>query len=203
MRARGRSTAAWLVVPVVLGVGVVGAKRWSRGDPLVAGVHSGAAGVTHRVPWPLATTQGRERPSGAGSPVAVQNVGEYDSQASQSRGDSSLSPLWSAGRPVPTVSAGAPEGASSEVLQVDVDLNHAAMGGATSELDAEFAQAPHAVGRVPTHHGVHVGAEQRVTVRGGGALPAELVELVQQMGPGRWEVDLRYRGLIVIREEAP
>ncbi len=48
-----------------------------------------------------------------------------------------------------------------------------------------------------------LGAERRIVLLGAGSVSSDVVGLVEQLGSGPWEVDLRYRGLIVIRKEAP
>jgi hypothetical protein len=213
VRARRRSAAPWLVVPALLSVGVVGAKQWSKGDPLVAGVHGGAAGGARRVAWFDAVTAGRAGPREAGSPLGGASLGDRNWHVPQSL-DVPVSPFpRPVGRVVPAEPVGPPEELPSRVSEPsggapglsgpDGGRGPADTSGACRELGAEFGRAANAVVCGAQQHAICVGAEQRVTVRGEGVVPHEVVELVQQMGPGPWEVDLRYRGLIVIREEAP
>jgi hypothetical protein len=168
VRARRRSAAPWLVVPALLSVGVIGAKRWSKADPLLAGARRERAGMS---------LEGRDSCGARFQDLSASTLARPADQA-----DSRVTP-----------SQPAAEGG----------LDAADTRRAVDELGGQFALVEDARRGSTPQHALCVGAEQRVTVLGEGVVPHEVVDLVQQMGPGPWQVDLRYRGLVVIREEAP
>jgi hypothetical protein len=195
VRARRRSAAPWLVVPALLSVGVIGAKRWSKADPLLAGARRERAGAILLAPGVTAAVDREARPCAPGLSGAGMSLEGRDSCGARFQ-DLSASTL---ARPA--------DQADSRVTPsqpaAEGGLDAADTRRAVDELGGQFALVEDARRGSTPQHALCVGAEQRVTVLGEGVVPHEVVDLVQQMGPGPWQVDLRYRGLVVIREEAP
>jgi hypothetical protein len=201
VRRRRSSAAGWLVLPALVCISVVGARQWSKRDPLVATLSTstfcdgrGALQVSGR-------DRGRAVAGEPSMAVSARLIDEPAGSVGQSGGRSSATfvvapALLAMGVPA-TPSGGAPSSHSGSVEDAPNPP------GVRISVDDGVGEAPVWMQSEPRDDRVYLGAEQRVTVRGTGAVPPELLQRLQQTGTGPWEIDLRYRGVIVIREEAP